>query len=88
MDVGIRELKAHLSQYVGRVANGEVFTVTDRGEPRALLVPIGGADDLARGLAEGWVSRRSTKAPGAARPQDPAPGTPRSEEVLAEDRGD
>jgi prevent-host-death family protein len=88
MEVGIRELKAHLSEYVGRVAAGEVFTVTDRGVPRALLTPVGGDGDLARGLAEGWVTRRSTQPPGAAEPAEPDPGTPRSEEILAADRGD
>jgi prevent-host-death family protein len=88
MEVGIRELKAHLSDYVARAAAGEAFTVTDRGEPRALLVPVSGADELDRGLAEGWVTRRSMKAPGPAVPADPIQGTPRSEEILAEDRGD
>jgi prevent-host-death family protein len=88
MEIGIRELKAHLSEYVGRVAVGESFTVTDRGQPRALLVPLPGADGLATGLAEGWVTRRSTVPPGPAAPARPEPGTPRSEEILAEDRGD
>jgi prevent-host-death family protein len=88
MEVGIRELKAHLSDYVARVAAGEAFTVTDRGEPRALLVPVPGADELERGLAEGWVTRRSAKSPGTADPVDPIPGSPRSEEILAEDRGE
>jgi prevent-host-death family protein len=90
MEVGIRELKAHLSEYVARVAGGEVFTVTDRGEPRALLTPIGAgsAGELERGLAEGWVVRRSGRAPAAAAPVEPDPGTPRSEEILAGDRGD
>jgi prevent-host-death family protein len=88
MEIGIRELKAHLSEYVGRVAEGETFTVTDRGQPRALLVPLPGADELARGLAEGWVTRRSTAPPGAGAPARPEAGTPRSEEILAEDRGD
>src|SRR6187401_2248237 len=68
MEIGIRELEAYLSEYVGRVAEGETFTVTDRGQPRALLVPLPGADELARGLAEGWVTRRSTAPPGAAAP--------------------
>lgn len=45
-------------------------------------------DELARGLSEGWVTRRSAKAPGAADPVDPMRGSPRSEEILAEDRGD
>lgn len=88
MQVGIRELKAHLSDYVGRVAAGETFTVTDRGEPRALLVPLSDADGLERGVAEGWVTRRSAKAPGRAQPIEPAPGTPRSEQILSDDRGD
>jgi prevent-host-death family protein len=61
METGIRELKAHPSEYVGRVAAGETFTVTDRGQPRALLVPLPGADELARGLAEGWVTSAVTE---------------------------
>jgi prevent-host-death family protein len=88
MDVGIRELKAHLSEYVARVAAGEVFTVTDRGVPRAVLSPVGGDGELTRGLAEGWVTRRSTSPLEAAEPVEPAAGTPRSEEILAADRGD
>lgn len=88
MDVGIRELKAHLSEYVARVAAGEVFTVTDRGVPRAVLSPVGGDGELARGLAEGWVTRRSSSPPGAAEPVEPVAGTARSEEILAADRGD
>jgi len=88
MEVGIRELKAHLSEYVGRVAAGEVFTVTDRGVPRALLTPVTGDGDLARGLAEGWITRRSAESPGAPQPEQPDLGTPRSEEILAADRGD
>lgn len=37
MNVGIRELKAHLSDYVHRAAAGEVVTITDRGRPVARL---------------------------------------------------
>ena len=88
MEVGIRELKAHLSEYVARVAQGEAFVVTDRGEPRALLTSVGGNGELARGLAEGWLVRRSSHVPGAADPVEPDLGTPRSEEILAADRGD
>lgn len=38
--VGIKELKASLSHYVGIAAAGESITVTDRGVPVALLSPI------------------------------------------------
>lgn len=88
MEVGIRELKARLSEFLARVGDGETITVTDRGHPRALLVPIGTWDRVDQGIAEGWITRRSTRRPGPARPQQPVAGTPRSEEILAEDRGD
>jgi len=38
--VGIKELKARLSEYVGRTREGERFLVTDRGEPVAELIPL------------------------------------------------
>jgi len=38
--VGIKDLKIHLGQYVSRAARGETITVTDRGTPVALLVPL------------------------------------------------
>lgn len=40
MDVGIRELKANLSQYLARVRAGERVVVTDRGVPVARIEPI------------------------------------------------
>ena len=55
MDVGVRELKQRLSEYLERAARGEVIRVTDRGRPKALLTGI--RDDLAveRGIREGWL---------------------------------
>lgn len=38
--VGIRELKARLSTYVGFASEGEEIVVTDHGREVALLVPI------------------------------------------------
>ncbi|HEX7180553.1 MAG TPA: type II toxin-antitoxin system prevent-host-death family antitoxin [Thermoanaerobaculia bacterium] len=38
--VGIKELKAKLSEYVERARGGETVVVTDRGEPVAELVPL------------------------------------------------
>ncbi|WP_404829098.1 type II toxin-antitoxin system Phd/YefM family antitoxin, partial [Streptomyces griseoaurantiacus] len=35
--VGVRELRQNASAYPRRVAEGESFTVTDRGVPVALL---------------------------------------------------
>jgi prevent-host-death family protein len=38
--VGVRELKAHLSECLKRVAAGERLTVTDRGRPIATIEPV------------------------------------------------
>jgi prevent-host-death family protein len=37
--VGIAELKAHLSEFLARVQQGEEIVVADRGRPVAHLVP-------------------------------------------------
>ena len=56
MNVGIRELKAHLSEYVRRAAGGEHILVTDRGKPVARLMGVGGTSLVDRGIAEGWIT--------------------------------
>lgn len=38
--VGVRELKAHLSEYLARARGGEVIVVTDRGARVAQLSPV------------------------------------------------
>ena len=40
MRVGIRDLKAHLSEYIARVREGENLIVTDRGTPVARIEPL------------------------------------------------
>lgn len=40
VDIGVRELKAHLSECLRRVQAGERITVTDRGRPIAVLAPV------------------------------------------------
>lgn len=55
MDVGIRELKARLSDYLDRAAAGEEVIVTDRGQPVARLVPFTSDSAVERGIEEGWI---------------------------------
>jgi prevent-host-death family protein len=55
MDVGIRDLKARLSEYVGRAADGERIVVTDRGRPVAQLSALESTSSLERGIDEGWI---------------------------------
>jgi prevent-host-death family protein len=84
MDVGVRELKAKLSEYLGRAAAGEQITVTDRGRPVARLVSVDSGSALERGIEEGWIEspRRTHLEPARRHRSD------RSVlDVLDEDRG-
>jgi prevent-host-death family protein len=60
-DVGVRELKQHLSEYLDRAARGELLRVTDRGRPKALLGPLPGRARVEEGVAEGWITPGSGK---------------------------
>jgi prevent-host-death family protein len=67
MEVGVRELRNHLSRYLHRVRDGHEVVVTDRGRAIARVVPIGAERVLDRLIAEGIVTparqpkRRATK---------------------------
>jgi prevent-host-death family protein len=56
MEVGIRELRGRLSDYLARVGEGDEIVVTDRGTAVARIVPIRGGRALDRAVAEGLVS--------------------------------
>lgn len=86
MDVGVRELKEHLSEYLRRVAAGEVIRVTDRGVPTAVISPVGGGDPLRRGIDEGWIRPALSTDVLGATPR--ARATRRVLDVLREDRGE
>ena len=59
--VGVRELKASLSEHLRRVASGESIVVTDRGRAVARLVPVDFSEGLLRLLRERrirWSGRK------------------------------
>ena len=72
----MRELKARLSEYLELAARGEHLTVTDRGRPRAVLGPLPGGDNVARGIAEGWITAAQAPGPYRRRRRGPAPRSP------------
>jgi prevent-host-death family protein len=87
MDIGVRELKAKLSEHLARVEHGEVLTVTSRGRRVAQIIPVPGADNLERGVAEGWISRGAERPPEPVIRQRPRAGTPTTTELISQDRG-
>jgi len=87
MDVGVRELKARLSEHLEDVARGNVITVTNRGRRVAQILPITGHDSLERGIAEGWITRTVDRPPAAVVRQRPLAGTPTTTELISRDRG-
>ena len=56
MEVGVRELRNHLSRYLDRVRDGDEVVVTDRGRAIARVVPVHGGRVLDRLIAEGVVT--------------------------------
>ncbi len=87
MDIGVRELKQHLSDYLDRAERGQVITITERGRPKVLLVPLpGGGDRLANGIDEGWI-RPAVKSAALA-PARRAPARALIGDVLEHDRSD
>jgi len=57
MDVTVSNLRAHLSEWVGRARSGEEILVTDRGVPVARLLGVDAAPLLERLTAEGVNGR-------------------------------
>ncbi len=87
MDVGVRELKAKLSEYLDRASRGEVITVTDRGRPTAVLAPLPGRARLDQGIAEGWITPPSRRGLRPVR-RHPARHGQRVLDVLDDERGE
>lgn len=65
-EVGIRELRDHLSRYLERVQGGEEVVVTDRGRAIARVLPMSGERTIDRLIREGKVTP-------ARKPKRPAP---------------
>ncbi len=83
--VGIRDLKAHLSTYIGYASHGEEIVVTDRGREVALLVPITPERRAVMKLvAEGTASWHGGKPVGLSDVR--IAGEPLAETVIAERR--
>ena len=85
--VGVRELRQNLSVYLRRVAEGDVFRVTDNGRPVAVLGPLPERmTALDRLIADGRLipAKRGLRDLGT--PLPPASDGPSLSELIEEDR--
>ena len=88
MQVGIRELKARLSELVERAAEGETIRITDRGKLKAELSPPSARSRLEQAIAEGRVTPPKTSG-GLYRPDRKMfKSHLRTEDAIAEDRSE
>lgn len=56
MEVGIKELRAQLSDYLTRVRQATEVVITDRGEAIARIIPIDGGRAFDCAVADGLVT--------------------------------
>jgi prevent-host-death family protein len=60
MDVAISELRANLSDWLGRAREGDEVVVTDRGVPVARILGIDATPTIERLTREGVIGRPRT----------------------------
>ena len=92
MNVAVRELKDHLSEYLKRVSAGEEVVVTSHGKPVARLAPLRDpadeASELARIRSLPWVrAGKGGRLEPVANPMPSTPGEPSLSDWVLEDRG-
>ena len=75
VQVGVRELKARLSEYLRRVKAGRTIVITERGKAVGRIVPVGNSvEDRMRAMVEAgladWNGRRLPATKPVARVKD------------------
>lgn len=87
MDVAVSELRAHLSQWIERVQEGEEVVVTERGVPVARILGLATTPALEQLTQQGVIARPARRerptAAGRLRPRSRRPVA----DVVTEHRG-
>jgi len=87
MTVGVRELKARLSEYLRRDKRGETIVVTERGKPVGRLIPQGQTlEERLAELNQAGQIRWSGKKLSPMKPVARARGKKTAAETIVEDR--
>ncbi len=84
VEVGIRDLRDHLSRYIEAVRTGDELIVTDHGTAVARIVPLVETRRIDQLIAEGVVSPAASRA--RHRPRQRAKATASVSELVADQR--
>ena len=86
VDVAVTELRAHLSDWINVVRDGNEVVITDRGAPVARIIPLDSATILERLTASGTIGRPAHAArPVAGSRHRPTPQRPVAD-IVSEQR--
>ena len=86
MDISVRDLKAHLSEYLQRVEAGATFVVKNRNRAVARIIPERAAPLVDRMRTIAGISWAGGKPKGMKSPQPASPGRLISDMVLDDRR--
>jgi prevent-host-death family protein len=86
MEIGVRDLKARLSEVIDRAASGETIVVTSYGKPKAAIGPVPAETRIQQGIREGWIRPGNGEPPEI--PRRRYRGRMTIDEALLEDRGE
>jgi prevent-host-death family protein len=86
VEVGVREFRARLSDWLERAANGEEIIVTERGRPRARLTGVGQQSTCERLIAKGVITP-AQKPKGSTPLPKPIPIKGSIDDILRDSRG-
>ncbi len=91
MEIGIRELKDHLSEILHRASAGEKITITNHGRPLCEISPtqvtqVKRPAYLTKGIEEGWITPGKAGMLQAVAPIKPRKSGKSTTELLRESR--
>lgn len=86
VEVGVRELRENLAEWLDRASAGEEILVTERGSPKVLITAAAGESLLERLIREGRVTPPRRRDRVTLPPRIPVEGSPVTDEILRERR--
>jgi prevent-host-death family protein len=85
VEVGVRDLRENLAEWLDRAAAGEEILVTERGSPKVLITAATGEALLDRLIRDG-IATPPKRRDRSSRPPIPAEGNPVSDEIIRQRR--